>query len=80
MWNITWNLWKITSIGCQVLSKILLFLSSQIKYTTIPRDTLLILASRAFFLEINPLRALFRVDILLVILSQVFIFPHNREV
>jgi hypothetical protein len=63
-----------------MLSKTLLFLSSQIRYTTRAGETLLILSCRPFLLEVRPLIALFRVAIFLVILNQHLTFLHRKEV
>jgi hypothetical protein len=44
------------------------------------KETLLILASRFFFLVLNPLVALFKVAIRLFILNHALIFLHRIEV
>jgi len=63
-----------------MLLNILLFLSSQIKYTRTARDTLLILGCSPFLLLCKTLVALLRESIVLWILSQSLAFLQRADV
>ena len=75
-----WNFRKTRSGKVLLPSKILLFLSSHIKYTIMLREALRILASKFFFLEVKPLTALLRVAIRLVMFNQALILFQREDV